>query len=658
MKPSPRGLLLAFLGTAALSFAAEIPDLIKLWPNAAPGSEKLTITEKITERSTDPQKPDRIYTQIVTPSLLVHRPEKSNGIAVIVAPGGGYQRIVIDKEGPDTSAWLNRLGVTAFILKYRLPGEGHVNAKDVALQDAQRAVRVIRAHAAEWGLDPARVGFLGYSAGGHLAASLEFFFDRKIYAPVDLADQLSARPDFSVLGYASAGATGTRPASVEGLSPRQQLDWDYKIEAAPGVKYPPAFILQADDDATVNPKNAAIIYLALKQNGTPAEMHVFRSGGHGFGIRDAKGPVAHWPDLCAEWMKEIGVLLPPPPREAYNPPPFDARGQPNRQRPGPWDNDALVYRAAADGTSERLTVFSRAGVPTAARLADGRLCIAHQHFPEDSSADFDKVAVNFSSDEGRTWTAPTVIRVRGLPEGMRFPFDPTLVPLPDGSVRLYFTSHEGRRIQDDRPAIYSAISRDAVDFIFEPGVRFGIAGRFVIDCAVVLHRGVFHLFAPDNGAGPPPGGPNPEMPPAAEQPQPGTGYHATSTDGLNFTREPDVHIAGRRNWLGNVQSDGAVMRFFGTGEPGGRGPGNPGGPGRPPVEPGSPPRPGGPGGVWIATSADGEAWTLQEKFASVPGADPGAVALKDGSWLVVVTGPPRPGTPSAQRRNGPDDRRP
>jgi len=296
------------VAAAASCRRAEIPALIPLWPGAAPGSEKLTITEKITERSTDPAKHDRIYTQIVTPSMQVYRPEKPNGIAVIVAPGGGYSRIVIDKEGPDTSAWLNRLGITSFVLKYRLPGEGHERGQDVALEDAQRAVRVIRAHAAEWGLDPARVGFIGYSAGGHLAASLEFFAEKSIYAPVDDADKLSARPDFSVLGYATAGAQGQRPASLEGLSPRQRLDWDYKIEATPGVQYPPAFILQADDDPTVNPKNAAIIYLALKQNGTPTEMHVFHTGGHGFGIRDAKGPVTRWPDLCADWLKEIGVL--------------------------------------------------------------------------------------------------------------------------------------------------------------------------------------------------------------------------------------------------------------------------------------------------------------------------------------------------------------
>ena len=299
---------LLFLTFAAASLLAEIPTLIPLWPSAAPGSEKITFTEKITERSNDPAKHDRIYTQIVTPSLTVHRPEQPNGIAVIVAPGGGYLRIVIEKEGPDTSAWLNRLGITSFVLKYRLPGEGHERGQDVALQDAQRAVRVIRAHAAEWGLDPARIGFIGYSAGGHLAASLEFFSAKAIYTPVDDADKLSARPDFSVLGYAPAGAQGTRPASLDGLSPLQRINWDYKIEASPDVKYPPAFILQADDDPTVNPQNAATIYLALKQNGTPTEMHVFHSGGHGFGIRDAKGPIARWPDLCSDWLKEIGIL--------------------------------------------------------------------------------------------------------------------------------------------------------------------------------------------------------------------------------------------------------------------------------------------------------------------------------------------------------------
>jgi acetyl esterase/lipase len=303
--------LLPLIVAAALVLpagAAEIPDVIPLWPAEAPGSGKLTITEKITERSTDPQKHDRIYTQIVTPSLTVHRPEKPNGVAVIIAPGGGYQRIVIDKEGPDTSAWLTRLGVTAFVLKYRLPGEGHENGHNVALQDAQRAVRVLRAHAAEWNLDPARIGFIGYSAGGHLAASLTFFFAKNVYAPVDDADRLSARPDFSILGYAMAGARGERPAALETLAPGARLLWENKIVATSGVNYPPAFIFAADDDPTVPSENSAAIYAELKKAKTPAELHIFRRGGHGFGIRDAKGPAAKWPDLCASWMNEIGVL--------------------------------------------------------------------------------------------------------------------------------------------------------------------------------------------------------------------------------------------------------------------------------------------------------------------------------------------------------------
>jgi hypothetical protein len=264
-----------------------------------------------------------------------------------------------------------------------------------------------------------------------------------------------------------------------------------------------------------------------------------------------------------------------------------------------------------EGPVERVATFERAGVPTVARLKDGRLIAAHQHFPADFGSDFDKVAVHFSEDDGRTWSAPQVIQLAGLPEGMRFPFDPTLVPLPDGRVRLYFTSTRGRRLDEAPPAIYSAISSDGVSYTFEPGPRFAVEGRIVIDCAAVLHRGVFHLFAPDNGpAGSPPG----------QNSREGIGYHATSTDGLNFTRQADVEIQGRRHWLGNAQSDGDVITFFGTGE-----------------------------GMWMATSADGAAWKLV-RAPSIRGGDPGAVATRDGGLIVVITGPPRPGSPRRDRR--------
>jgi len=176
------------------------------------------------------------------------------------------------------------------------------------------------------------------------------------------------------------------------------------------------------------------------------------------------------------------------------PPPFNPQGRPNRDRPGPWDNDVLVCRLSPDRQIEKLATFPRAGVSTVARLKDGRLIAAHQHFPADNDTDFDKVAVHFSADEGRTWTKAEGIKLNGLPEGMRFPFDPTLVPLPDGRVRLYFTSLKGRRLEENRPAIYSAISDDGLNFEFEPGVRFGVQDRPVIDCAVALHAGGFSSF--------------------------------------------------------------------------------------------------------------------------------------------------------------------
>ncbi len=318
--------------------------------------------------------------------------------------------------------------------------------------------------------------------------------------------------------------------------------------------------------------------------------------------------------VIAAFLCALGVCFGQPlPAQDNEPPPFNPQGQPNRNRPGPWDNDVLAYRASADGQVEKLATFPRAGVPTVARLKDGRLAAAHQHFPADNDADFDKVAVHFSSDEGRTWTDAQVIRLEGLPEGMRFPFDPTLVPLSDGRVRLYFTSLKGRQFNEDRPAIYSAVSSNGLDFVFEPGVRFGIEGRPVIDCAVALHHDVFHLFAPDNGAGNNPGVARRDP---ADQPRGGTGYHATSKDGLNFTRQADVPLDNWLRWLGNAQSDGNVIRFFGTG---------------------------GPGSVWTATSTNGVSWIVDEDFPSVMGADPGAVKLKDGGWLLVVTGPPREG---------------
>lgn len=278
----------------------------------------------------------------------------------------------------------------------------------------------------------------------------------------------------------------------------------------------------------------------------------------------------------------------------------------------------LVYRLGGD-QPEQLATFGRAGVPTLARLPDGRLIAAFQHFPADDNRNFDRVAVCFSRDEGRTWTKPEPIAVADMKAGLARPFDPTLVPLPDGRVRLYFTSNRSPDFRRSTPAIYSAISKDGIRYDFEPGVRFALEGRVVIDCAAALHDGMFHLIVPDNGSAE-------EMmtnQQRREPPRGDTGYHAISKDGLKFERVADVKMPSQGRWLGNMQSDGGQLAFFGSGS-----------------------------GPWPVTSADGVSWSADPRSARFPGADPGAVKLKDGSWLVAVTGPPRPGTPSAQRRPG------
>jgi acetyl esterase/lipase len=295
---------------AALQQAAELP----LWPGVAPGSEQVTVSETVEDRSTDAKKPDRAVHGIRTPTLTAFVPKQPNGASLIIAPGGGYVREVIDKEGSEIASWFAERGVTVFVLKYRLPGEGHAHASFVALADAQRAVRLVRSQAASWQLDPARIGFLGFSAGGHVAASLATQFARKVYEPLDPSDALSARPDFLLLLYPVISMQepivhqGSKHALL-GAHPSAADVALHSCELHVTNASPPTFLALADDDHAVLPENSLRYYQALKRAQVRAELHVFLHGGHGFALRGPPEEASrHWPELAWQWLLGLGVV--------------------------------------------------------------------------------------------------------------------------------------------------------------------------------------------------------------------------------------------------------------------------------------------------------------------------------------------------------------
>jgi acetyl esterase/lipase len=290
-------------------------DVLEIWPNGvAPGSENSPAKLTVTERSKVAYWPDRAITGITRPNLTAFVPDKPNGTVVIVGPGGAYARIAIDKESSEMARWLNPYGVTVLLMQYRLPAEGHVNGKDAPLQDAQRAVRFVRAHAKEWNLNPQRIGFLGASAAGHMAASLDVQFAKKVYEPMDEADKLSARPDFTLLLYpiTSMETATTHIESRDNLigkDPSPELIKAYSPLQNIVKDAPPTFVVLAEDDPVVPPVNGISFCEGLKKAGASCELHTFKEGGHGFGIRDARQlPVSVWPNLAAGWMKANGFI--------------------------------------------------------------------------------------------------------------------------------------------------------------------------------------------------------------------------------------------------------------------------------------------------------------------------------------------------------------
>jgi acetyl esterase/lipase len=274
---------------------------IELWPANAPGETKELGPER------DMTKPDEGLVagrrlirlgNVSHPTLTVYpAPAKFNsGTAVLVCPGGGYNILALDLEGNEVCEWLNSIGVTGLLLKYRVPRRDGLEKHAAPLQDAQRAMGIVREHAQEWGIDPHRIGDLGFSAGGHLAAVLGSQYEQRSYSAIDTADNQSCRPDFSLLIY---------PAY---LIPDDRKDWlapEFKVNS----NTPPAFVVMTLDDP-LRCENALYYSLALKNAKVSAELHLYATGGHGYGLRRTPEPVTSWPSLAEGWMRSHGLLSP------------------------------------------------------------------------------------------------------------------------------------------------------------------------------------------------------------------------------------------------------------------------------------------------------------------------------------------------------------
>jgi acetyl esterase/lipase len=291
-------LLLATCGSSTTARAAERPLTLSLWPGLPPGDMAATEEEKDFSKPGEglvAGKPLIRLGNVSKPILEVFRPskDKDTGAAVVIAPGGGYSILAWDLEGEEVAQWLNSIGVTGIVLKYRVPDHPKDGNHVRPLQDAQRAISVARSKAKEWGLDPERIGVLGFSAGGHLAASTLTNSDRRAYQPVDDADRASCRPSFGVLVYPAylTNKEGTA------LAPEIRVAKDT----------PPVFFAHASNDP-ISSENSVQMYLALKRSGVPAELHIYPTGGHGYGLRPTEETVTTWPQRCADWLKRQGLL--------------------------------------------------------------------------------------------------------------------------------------------------------------------------------------------------------------------------------------------------------------------------------------------------------------------------------------------------------------
>jgi acetyl esterase/lipase len=293
--------VLAFAAVCAVYnlWAADASRPINLWPGEPPGPKATTDPEVNTTKPSDHLVEDKSVMRlgnVTTPTLTFYPAAQANnsGAAVLVFPGGAYRILAWDLEGTEICEWLNSMGVNAVLVKYRVPEPEGTPRYQEPLADAQRAMGVTRLHANEWKIDPNRVGVMGFSAGGDLAAVLSNTFEKRTYAPVDRADGQSCRPDFVMLIYPAYLAAGQES---EQLAPELHVSSDT----------PPTFLVQTEDDP-IHVENSLFYYLALKRANVPAEMHLYSKGGHGYGLRHSELTVTTWPARAAEWLRSLGEM--------------------------------------------------------------------------------------------------------------------------------------------------------------------------------------------------------------------------------------------------------------------------------------------------------------------------------------------------------------
>jgi acetyl esterase/lipase len=278
---------------------AESGTPIPLWPHGAPDESGTFGPEHDTAKPTDAPvggKPVAKITDVTAPTITLYPApaDKNSHTTVIVFPGGGYRIIALDLEGTEVCQWLNSIGINAVLLKYRVPQRPGLPPYAAPLQDAQRALGIVRSRASDWHLNPARIGVLGFSAGGHLAAALSNNFETRTYKAIDPADTVSCRPDFAMLIY---------PAYLTADDEGKKLAPELPVSGST----PQTFLVQTEDDP-VHVENSLVYYRALKDANVPAEMHIYSQGRHGYGLRPTALPVTHWPTLARQWLHSIAVL--------------------------------------------------------------------------------------------------------------------------------------------------------------------------------------------------------------------------------------------------------------------------------------------------------------------------------------------------------------